>query len=51
MTGRASGERKEEEGREKEIRVAASDEAKWTKTRPKNEEGGKKLDRKKNEPE
>lgn len=49
MTGRANGEREEEEGREKEIRVAASDEAKWTKTRPKNEEEGKKLDGKKNE--
>lgn len=31
--------------------MAASDEAKWTKTRPKNEEGGKRLDGKKNEQE
>lgn len=51
VTGRANGEREEEEGWEKEIRVAASDEAKWTKTRLKNEEGGKRLDGKKNEQE
>lgn len=42
MTGRANGGEREE-GREKEIRVAASDdEAKWKKRM--NEEEGKKLD-------